>query len=63
MPLKWEGVVGKMFKKKEEILPLQSQKVEVIKEEVDNFKLAMRAFRNGRRDAVPRCALGRALAR
>jgi dynein heavy chain len=53
VPLKWEGVVGKMFKKKEEILPLQSQKVEVIKARVDKFVLSMREFRGQFREKAP----------
>ena len=52
-PLKWDALVNKTFKKKEEILPLQNKEVDNIKGEVDKFFLAMRDFRNGFRKNAP----------
>jgi dynein heavy chain len=52
-PLKWDRVVNLTFKKKETIMPLQNIKVEQIKEELEQFFLDMRVFRNGFRSDAP----------
>lgn len=52
-PLKWDTVANKMFKIKEEIMPLQNSKVEIIKEELEKFFLEMRSFRNDFRSNAP----------
>jgi dynein heavy chain len=53
VPMKWDRVVNTTFKKKEEILPLQTAAVETIKEELEQFFLEMRQFRNDFRANAP----------
>lgn len=52
-PMLWESIESKTFKKKEEIMPLQMAEVESIKEELEQFYLDMRKFRNVFRTDAP----------
>ena len=52
-PLKWDALVNKTFRKKEEILPLQNAEVENIKAKLEEFFLSMREFRNDFRKNAP----------
>jgi dynein heavy chain len=44
-PMQWDGVVKKMFRKKEEILPMQLREVEALKVDLEQFFLSIREFR------------------
>lgn len=52
-PMVWENVVKKTFSKKEEIMPMQQREVDKLKEELEEFFLAMRAFRGNFRANAP----------
>ena len=52
-PMAWDAVEKKMFRKKEDIMPLQLREVEKLKTEIDEFFLEVRAFRNGFRKDAP----------
>jgi dynein heavy chain len=53
VPLRWDKVINATYRKKEDILPLQTAKVEVIREELDQFFLEMRQYRNTFRANAP----------
>ena len=53
VPLRWDALVNKTFKKKEEILPFQNAEVDNIKEQLEQFFLAMREFRANFRANAP----------
>jgi dynein heavy chain len=57
-PMKWDAVVNKMFKKKEEILSLQQQEAKNIGEELEKYFLELRAFRNDFRANAPFAFMG-----
>jgi len=52
-PMAWDAVVKKTFKKKEEIMPMQTREVEALKVSLEQFFLSMREFRNGFRANAP----------
>ena len=52
-PMQWDGVVKKMFRKKEEILPLQLREVEALKVDLEQFFLSVREFRTQFRAKAP----------
>ena len=52
-PMQWDGVVKKMFRKKEEILPLQLREVEALKVDLEHFFLSVREFRTQFRAKAP----------
>ena len=52
-PLAWENVLKKTFKKKEDILPLQTSEVESLKVNLEHFFLSVREFRNNFRSNAP----------
>ena len=52
-PMQWDGVVKKMFRKKEEILPMQLREVEALKVDLEQFFLSIREFRTQFRAAAP----------
>ncbi|CAM9131888.1 unnamed protein product, partial [Ectocarpus fasciculatus] len=52
-PLAWDAVVKKTFKKKEEIMPMQTREVDSLKTSLEAFFLSMREFRNGFRGNAP----------
>lgn len=53
IPLAWEAVVKKTFKKKEEILPLQMASIDALKLDLDQFNLSIRKFRGDFRAQAP----------
>ena len=53
VPLAWEAVVKKTFKKKEDILPMQMASVDALKVELDQFYLSIREFRGDFRANAP----------
>jgi dynein heavy chain, axonemal len=52
-PMQWDGVVKKMFRKKEEILPMQLREVEALKVDLEQFFLSIREFRTQFRANAP----------
>ena len=52
-PLAWDAVVKKTFKKKEEIMPMQTREVESLKIQLEQFFLSIREFRNNFRSQAP----------
>jgi dynein heavy chain len=52
-PLAWDAVVKKTFKKKEEIMPMQTREVEQLKITLEAFFMSMREFRNNFRANAP----------
>eukprot|EP01041_Mallomonas_annulata_P000386 gene386-700_t len=52
-PLGWDAVVKKTFKKKEEIMPLQTREVESLKIKLEQFFLSIREFRGQFRSKAP----------
>jgi dynein heavy chain, axonemal len=52
-PMQWDGVVKKMFRKKEEILPMQLREVEALKVNLEQFFLSIREFRTQFRANAP----------
>jgi dynein heavy chain, axonemal len=52
-PMGWDAVVKKTFKKKEEIMPMQTREVESLKVSLEEFFLSMREFRNSFRKDAP----------
>lgn len=53
VPLAWEAVVKKTFKKKEDILPMQMASVDSLKVDLDHFYLSIREFRGDFRANAP----------
>ena len=53
VPMAWDSVVKKTFRKKEDILPLQLSEVENLKVELEQFFLSVREFRNNFRANAP----------
>ena len=53
VPLAWEAVVKKTFKKKEDILPMQMAAVDSLKVDLDQFYLSIREFRGDFRANAP----------
>lgn len=53
VPLVWEAVVKKTFKKKEDILPMQMASVDALKVDLENFYLSIREFRGEFRSKAP----------
>jgi dynein heavy chain len=53
VPLQWDKLVKSTFKRKEEILPMQTKKTRVIQEEIEHFFLEMRKFRTKFREDAP----------
>lgn len=53
LPVAWEGMVKKTLKKKEEILPMQMDSVDALKNDLDEFYLSIRAFRGDFRANAP----------
>jgi hypothetical protein len=51
--MQWDGVVKKMFRKKEEILPMQLREVEALKVDLEQFFLSIREFRTQFRSNAP----------
>jgi dynein heavy chain len=52
-PLAWESVEKKMFRKKEDILPLQLSEAEILKDHKKQIDLDIRAFRGDFRNNAP----------
>ena len=52
-PLLWDNVEKKMFRKKEDIMPLQLREVDLLKAKLEEFYLEIRAFRNDFRKNAP----------
>jgi len=52
-PWAWEAVVKMMFKKKEEILPMQMASVDALKLDLDEFYFSIRKFRGDFRAQAP----------
>ena len=52
-PLAWESVEKKMYRKKEDIMPIQLKEVEILKETVKETTDEVRAFRNAFRNQAP----------
>jgi len=52
-PLAWDAVEKKTFKKKEEIMPMQTREVESLKMQLEQFYLSVREFRNTFRSQAP----------
>ena len=53
VPMVWETVVKKTFKKKEEILPMQIDSIDSLKVDLEEFYLSIREFRNDFRMNAP----------
>eukprot|EP00957_Ditylum_brightwellii_P046876 3557539-Ditylum_brightwellii.AAC.1 len=53
VPMAWEAVVKKTFKKKEDILPMQMAYVDSLKVDLDKFYLSIRQFRGDFRANAP----------
>ncbi|KAL7443397.1 hypothetical protein ACHAXH_005661 [Discostella pseudostelligera] len=53
IPLAWEAVVKKTFKKKEEILPMQMASIDALKLDLDQFNLSLKKFRGEFRSQAP----------
>ena len=52
-PLMWDRVVKKSFRKKEEILPMQTREVEALKQDLESFFQSVRNFRGEFRTNAP----------
>lgn len=52
-PMAWDKVLKKTFKKKEDILPMQTSEVESLKVNLEQFFLSVREFRNKFRAEAP----------
>ena len=52
-PLLWDSVEKKMFRKKEDIMPLQLREVDLLKGKLEEFYLNIREFRNKFRKEAP----------
>ena len=52
-PLMWDRVVKKSFRKKEEILPMQTREVEALKQDLESFFQSVRNFRGEFRTKAP----------
>jgi len=53
VPLVWEAVVKKTFKKKEDILPMQMASVDSLKVDLEKFYISIREFRGEFRSNAP----------
>ena len=53
LPILWEATVKKTLKKKEEILPMQMDSVDALKNDLDEFYLSIRSFRGDFRANAP----------
>ncbi|KAL7445854.1 hypothetical protein ACHAXM_010428 [Skeletonema potamos] len=53
IPLAWEAVVKKTFRKKEDILPMQMAAVDSLKNDLDQFYLSIREYRGDFRANAP----------
>jgi dynein heavy chain len=53
VPREWDIVVNKTFKKKEDTMPLQVAETDNVKQQLEDFYLSMRAFRNAFRKDAP----------
>jgi dynein heavy chain len=52
-PLAWDSLVKKMFKKKEEIMPVQMKEMELLKVKLEEFYETVRTFRTNFRTNAP----------
>jgi dynein heavy chain len=53
LPLRWEALIKKTFKTKEDILPFQIESINSLKIDVENFYYSVRAFRGDFRANAP----------
>ena len=52
-PMMWDAVLKKTFRKKEEIMSIQLQEMTFLKEDLENFFMSIREFRNNFRSNAP----------
>lgn len=53
VPMAWDNVVKRTFRKKEEILPMQMKEMESLRDDLEQFFLSIREFRNNFRANAP----------